>query len=119
MRGVLADTNLRPWIDSTLEGTGTWELVSTQGGTDRWEVIAKGTSGSSAAELTDHFGKVCTTQGKWTSVQTAATGAPGETISRWTFNGRDGKPWNGTLTVTTVAAEPGTYSVKLIIARVG
>ncbi|HEX4826311.1 MAG TPA: DJ-1/PfpI family protein [Candidatus Polarisedimenticolaceae bacterium] len=110
-RGTLADTQIETWIDASLDGTGDWEIVSTQGGTDRWEVVAKGTSRLSAAELSDHFGKVCTKEGKWTSV-------PGST-SRWKFTGRDGKPWGGTLLVESLPGAAGKYSVKLTIVREG
>jgi putative intracellular protease/amidase/DNA-directed RNA polymerase subunit RPC12/RpoP len=111
VRGNLADTQLAPWIDSSLDAVGKWDLVSTEGTTDRWEVVATGTSKLSAAELTDHFGKVCTAEAKWTSV-------PG-TAGRWTFTGRDGKPWSGTLNVQALAGDGGKYSVKLAIAREG
>lgn len=118
-RGTLADTQIESWIDSSLDGTGTWELVSTQGGTDRWEVVAHGASNLSAAELADHFGKICATQGKWKSVGTPSAASDPATVSRWTFGGRDGKPWNGTLTVRALSGEAGKYSVTLVIARVG
>ena len=110
-RGTLADTQLASWIDTSLDGTGTWEIASTEGSSDRWEVVASGTSKLSAAELTDHFGKVCTSQAKWTSV----AGSSG----RWTFTGRDGKPWKAALTVRTLPEAAGKYSVKLAIAREG
>jgi hypothetical protein len=105
-----ADTELESRIDSSLTDRHV-ELVSTQGGTDRWEIVATGTSRLSAAELSDHFGKVCTAQGKWRR----RPGAP----SRWKFTGRDGKAWDGTLVVQALSSDAGKYSVKLTIARVG
>jgi putative intracellular protease/amidase len=119
VRGALADAQILPWIDSTLDSVGTWNLVSTQGGTDRWEVVAKGTSRLSASELTDQFGKVCMTQGKWASVKSPASDSPLKATSRYTFTGRDGKPWNGTFIVEGLAAVPGTYNLTLAIARAG
>ena len=56
VRGALADAQFAAWIDSTADGIGHWSLVSTQGGTDRWEVVAEGTSDLSAAEVLDHIG---------------------------------------------------------------
>ncbi len=118
-RGALADRELESWIDGSLDGAGTWSLVSTEGGTDRWDVVATGTSKLSAAELADRFGTACTTQAKWKSVKAPAAGAAGANTSRYTFTGRDGKPWTGTLSVQAVAGEAGKYTVALSIARVG
>ena len=119
VRGTLADTQLQPWIDNTLDGTGTWNIVSTQGGTDHWEVVATGSSRLSGAELTDRFGTVCTSQGKWTRVPAAAGGSASDTTSRWKFTGRDGRPWNGTLLVRAMPGGSGQYSVTLTIAKQG
>jgi putative intracellular protease/amidase len=116
-RGTLADTQLEPWIDSTLEGTGTWTLATTEGGTDRWEVVASGSSRLSAAELSDHFGKVCTTQGHWKSVEAPVAPSTAAAVSHYSFTGRDGKPWTGTLTIQALPRETGKYSVALVIAR--
>jgi hypothetical protein len=116
-RGTLADTQIESWIDSSLEGTGTWKLVSTQGGTDRWEVVARGTSKLSAADLVDHFGKICEAQGKWKSIEPPSARGALSTVTTWTFTGRDGKPWSGALTVRALAGDAGEYSVTLAIAR--
>jgi putative intracellular protease/amidase len=118
-RGTLADTQVASWIDDSLDGTGTWDLVSTEGGTDRWEVVSTGTSNLSATELSEHFGTICTSRGKWKSVQAPAAASAQATTSRWTFDGRDGKPWTGTLNVKAVAGAEGKYTVKLTIARIG
>jgi hypothetical protein len=37
----------------------------------------------------------------------------------WKFDGRDGKPWAGTLTLEPAANANAKYEVKLTIARVG
>jgi putative intracellular protease/amidase len=114
VRGALADAQLADWIDSTADGIGHWSLVSTQGGTDRWEVVAEGTSDLSAADVLDHIGTKLVSLGKWTSVPASAAGT-----SRWRFTGRDGKAWNGTMTVQASPGEAHRYTLKLAIARVG
>jgi putative intracellular protease/amidase len=119
VRGGLGDTQLTPWLDSTVDGTGHWDVVSTNGGTDRWEVVAEGTSNLTPAALLDHIGKGCATEGKWTSVPPSAATSEAANSSRWTFTGRDGKPWNGTLTVSAAPAAEHKYTLKLWIARAG
>jgi putative intracellular protease/amidase len=114
VRGALADAQLIGWIDSTADGIGHWRLVSTQGGTDRWEVVAEGTSDLGAAEVLDHIGTKLVSLGKWTSIPASAAGT-----TRWKFAGRDGKPWNGTMTVLASPGEAHKYTLKLAIARVG
>ena len=115
VRGLLADANLLPWIDTSIDGTGTWDLIRTEGGTDRWDVEARGTSKLSAAELVDRFGKSCTTEGGWKAATSAGSTPAGS--GRWTFSGRDGKPWTGTLRVEAIDGTAGTYNLKLTIAR--
>ena len=117
VRGSLADTEFESWMAPAVDGTGRWELVSTQGGTDRWEVVVEGTSDLSAAELLDRLGKSCTTQGTWTSVAAPAGGPAAATSSRWTFTGRDGKPWTGTLSVLAPSGAAHTYTLTLSVAR--
>jgi putative intracellular protease/amidase len=93
-RAALAD-RLIPEVG--LDALGRWELVRTHGGTDGWEIIARGTSDLSAAELSDRVGRNLVQNGKWNPAP-AQSGASGET-THWTFTGRDGRPWKGTLTI--------------------
>ncbi len=116
-RGALADMNLQPWIDTSLDDVGTWRLISTQGGTGRWEVIAEGTSKLTAAELTARFEKSSVSQAKWTRVKDAGATTTSDITSHWTFTGRDGKPWKGTLTVQPKPGVAGEYAIRLEIAR--
>jgi putative intracellular protease/amidase len=116
VRGALADMNLEPWIDSSLDDVGKWRLVSTQGGTARWQVVAEGTSTLTPTELTDRFGKTSTSQAKWKRLPDDAPSASG-TTSHWAFTGRDGKPWKGTLTVQPKPGAAGELVVRLEIAR--
>ncbi len=119
VRGALADMNLRSWIDSSLEGTGRWSLVSTHGGTERWEVVAEGRSDLTARELTERFGQASTSLAKWTRAPDGAAPSSDRVTSHWTFAGRDGKPWKGTLTVEPRPGPPGNYVLRLEIARAG
>lgn len=119
VRGVLADTNVRPWIDGSLDGAGRFRLLKTEGGTDRWEIVARGTSELSAGALTERFAKACESKGGWSRVKDPGAGSPPSVTSRWTFTGRDGKPWGGTLTVQPSAGAAGEYTLTLSIARSG
>jgi putative intracellular protease/amidase len=109
VRGTLADTNLMPWLDTLLDGTGTWTIARTEGGTDRWEVEGRGTSKLQAQELMADMSRTLTTEAKWAPV-------PGST-GRFTFTGRDGKPWTAAASIDPVEAHPGTFVAKLRISR--
>lgn len=119
VRGVLADVNVLPWIDSSLDGAGTWRLVSTEGTTDHWEIVAEGTSDLSAAELNERFGKACATRGNWTRVEAAGAKPSSEFASRWTFVGRDGKPWRASFAALAVPGTPRQFTLKLTLERAG
>src|SRR2546426_1747490 len=113
-RGALAD-RLIPDLD--LDDLRTWTVVSTEGGTDRWEIIVRATSDLSAADLMDRLDRALAARGKWTSVKATAAASSSPLTSGWKFSGRDGKPWTGTLTIQTVPGETGQYTAKLNIAR--
>lgn len=110
-RAALAD-RLIPEVD--LGAVGAWTVVSTQGGTDRWETVLRGTSDRSAAELSDYFGKALTEKGKWTRQAGAGASSPN---TAWKFSGRDGKHWTGMLTIEPVAGESHAYQARLKIER--
>ncbi len=114
-RAALAD-KLIPDID--LNSLDTWDMVSTEGGADRWEMVVRATSDLSAAELIDRLGKALAERGKWTNVKSAAARPASRLASDWTFSGRDGKAWTGTLTVQAMPGESGRYTATLKIARV-
>jgi putative intracellular protease/amidase len=115
-RAALAD-RLIPEVD--LRPVGDWTIESTQGGTDRWETVLRGTSDRSASDLIDYFGKAFIERAKWTRQSgPAATGGAPSPTSAWKFAGRDGRPWNGTLTVAPIAGQSHGYEARLTIARV-
>lgn len=114
-RAALAD-RLIPDFD--IRAVGDWTIVSTQGGTDRWETVLRGTSDRSAAELSDYFGKAFIEKGKWTRQAVAgAAGSASSPTSAWKFTGRDGRLWTGTLTVEPIAGESRAYQARLKIER--
>lgn len=114
-RATLADM-LIPDVD--LGQIGDWTVVSTQGGTDRWEVVVRGTSDRNAGELSEFLGKGFIEKGKWTPRANAAAASRASALKTdWSLAGRDGKPWNATLTVEPVAGEARTYQARLTLAR--
>jgi putative intracellular protease/amidase len=118
-RGALADMNLGPWLDAALDGTGTWEVASTEGDRDHWQLEGRGASPLPRAELAARLGKGLVREAHWTPAPPAAAGGSPGTVSRWTFTGRDHRPWSGTLEVAATSGEPGRYALKLTISRAG
>ena len=115
VRGALAD-KLIPELG--LEKIGKWDVVRTEGGTDRWDLEVRGTSESSAVELRDYLDRAFVTAGKWTNVEAAAT-ASSSPSSRWSFKDRDGKPWSGTLKIESLPGAGREYTANISIARAG
>lgn len=115
-RAALAD-RLIPDID--LDGVGDWSIVSTQGTTERWDIVVRGTSDLGAADLLERVGRAFATEGRWTGVARAAAAAATPGRRDWTFSGPDGRPWNGRLSVEAVPGLSGTYTMTLSIARAG
>jgi len=113
-RAALAD-RLIPDVD--LRALGETTIVSTQGGTDRWETVLRVTSDHSASELSDAIGRAFVEKGKWTAQpKPARAGAGGAVATNWRLPSRDGRPWNGKLTVEPAPGDARTYQVKLTIA---
>lgn len=113
-RAALAD-RLIPRID--LSPIGKWDVASTQGGTDRWELVLRGSSDQSAAEVMEYIGRALAANGKWTSVKATETRSSAPLTSGWKFRGRDGAGWTGTLRIEAVAGESRQYTMKLTITR--
>lgn len=115
-RAALAD-RLIPHLD--LAATGQWNIESTQGGTDRWELVLRGRSNRDIAALADYFAHALTTNGKWTSVQPGKPASASLAASDWKLRGRDGKEWTGSLKIQPVSGESHQYTATLIVARAG
>jgi putative intracellular protease/amidase len=113
-RAALAD-RLIPDIE--VHGIGTWEVVRTEGGTDRWEKALRGTSDLGAAEILDRVGRELAANGKWTMAAAAEKGTSSRASSDWKFSGRDGEPWTARLTIQAVPGEAHRYDSLLTIQR--
>lgn len=115
-RAALAD-RLIPRVD--MNAIGNWEVASTQGGTNRWELVLRGTSDRSAAQVMEHISRALTADAKWTSVKTADSGSTAPLTTVWKFRGRDGAGWTGTLRIEPIPGESRQYTMKLTILRAG
>jgi len=125
-RAALAD---RMIPDLDLDDLGSWVLIRTQGGTDRWETVARTTSSLSAVELRDRIGEKLAAGGNWTkataagSVSRAGSEASraGSEASRagsdWSFRGRDGSGWTGRLAIETAPGRSRGCIATLTIRR--
>jgi putative intracellular protease/amidase len=111
-RAALAD-RLIPRID--LDAVGHWDYISTQGGTDHWEIVLRGTSDLGPAPLMEHIARDLTAHAKWTRAATP-TGAPA-TGSQFRLAGHDGRPWRATLVLLPPAGATRTYTLRLTLAR--
>ena len=100
-RAQLADMQI-PEVD--LDSIGHWEYVRTEGGIDRWELVVRGTSDRTPAQVAEYVGRELESKGKWTR-----TGA-----GHWKFTGRDGKAWKATL---AVEANQNVYTATLRLSR--
>jgi len=109
VRAALAD-RLIPDLGLASNGDP-WDLVSTEGNNDRWENVYQGKSEKTLAGLAEWIEKACVTGGKWTR-----NGGGGGT-SLWAFTGKDGKAWEGDVTVREGSGGAHRYIVTVRIAR--
>jgi len=115
VRAALADRQI-PDVD--MDSMGDFHVVSTQGTTDHWAIVVRGKSKLTTPELNERIGKEFVTKGKWESVPSNGQSS-GAMKSAWKFSGRDGKPWNGEVTVEPVQGADHEYDVMLRVARSG
>lgn len=94
---------------------GTWEIVSTQGDADRWEMVFDWTYDRSVPEAMNHIEKAFEAA-NWTPVD---AGRAEGTARRWKFRGRDGKPWTGALTLRPIAGARNRYTATMTVERAG
>jgi putative intracellular protease/amidase len=112
VRAALAD-RLIPILSIPKE-YGTWDLASTEGGTDRWERVFRGRSKKSAGELREYFEKICATDGQWTKESRGTDGT-----SKWKIRGKDGKTWSGSLSVRETPDKSGQFTVAVKVVKRG
>jgi putative intracellular protease/amidase len=88
--------------------------LSTEGGTENWEVNWQVQGATSAADILKAVESKLATDGKWVK-QTAAK--PDATKSAWKFADEKGAVWSGSAAVQEVAGEKNRFLVTLKIAR--
>jgi putative intracellular protease/amidase/DNA-directed RNA polymerase subunit RPC12/RpoP len=122
-RGALAEA-LIPDLD--LDSLGRFTIVSTEGGADRWQIVASAKTELSGHDLLEKIGQALARQGSWKSVPVAASAPAGAgssmssaASSAWKFSDAAGKPWTGILSIEAGAAGEGDYTARLNIARAG
>jgi hypothetical protein len=112
VRASLADLQI-PKVDLT--GVGKWDVVRTEGDTRRWELVMAGTSSLGASELMRRLDQALS-EHRWTRVQSSNASSDG---SSWRFNGSDGKPWKGTVKITSAGGDGHQYTATVSVARAG
>ncbi|HMK39520.1 MAG TPA: hypothetical protein VK569_09270, partial [Bacteroidota bacterium] len=96
------------------EEYGTWDLISTQGGRDQWELALGGKSDKSTSELIDHIDKDFGTKAQWTKVSGWTDGT-----SQWSLKATDGKMWTATVTVHERSRENHQFLLKVRVSTAG
>ncbi len=112
VRAALAD-NLIPNINAGPE-YGTWDYESTEGGTDHWQKVFRGTTTKTVRELTDFLEQGLITNGTWAIKKKWVDGT-----SEWTLKGTDGKPWTGTVSVKGTPGSGNEFTITFKIAKNG
>lgn len=116
-RANFADYHVRKIFGTSLnleapEGTEV-RVLSTEGGTESWEVNWQAEGAASAAEILKMIDGKLAAGGKWTK-QTAAKDG---TKSAWKFTDEKGTIWTGSTGVQDVAGEKNRFLITLKIAR--
>ena len=112
--GALAIRQI-PNVD--LHDYGTWEVVSTDGNEDHWELVLHWKYTGSATEAMGRIGRALEEDGKW--VPAGKGGSDPGTERQWTFRGNDGKPWKASLRYDAVAGASDQYTTVLKVNRNG
>jgi putative intracellular protease/amidase len=111
VRGALAD-RLIPDINLGAD-YGKWDIVSTEGGTDNWESVFRGTSKKSATELMDHLAAPFAARGDWTAVSGGSGGS-----REWRLKDKDGTSWRGFLTIQESSSKSHEFEVRVKISKI-
>ncbi len=113
-RAALADHQI-PAIQ--LDDVGKWNLVRTEGDTNRWDIVLSGHSDLATPDLMGRIEQALA-KGKWVKVSSAGTN-PASRTSTWRFTGTDGKPWKATLKLEGLAGAGHERTAALSVARAG
>lgn len=113
VRAALADKYLR----NTYNFMRSFErqVVSSNGGVERWENKWKLTADISATEILAQLNDNFATIDGWSQQDGAKT--KGTMRSLWQFAGNDGKTWRSIASVETVASEKNKFIVSVQVAR--
>lgn len=114
-RPSLAD-RMVPNLDVQKEAgaVGPWEVVSSEGGADRWEIVVKGQSMLDAVGILRGIGQALESKAGWAPVASQSAGEP---HAAWTFGDLEGRPWKGALSVQPLAGASQHFTVTLAIAK--
>jgi putative intracellular protease/amidase/DNA-directed RNA polymerase subunit RPC12/RpoP len=124
VRAALADRYLPDARHSgVLQGTQA-EMISTEGGTDHWELKILVSDPKSAAEIIDVLSnrlKSGTSHTRGPVVLSAATGNESASSSqiKWTFTDDQGRGWRGLAVAEPSPASKGKFILSLKLARAG
>ena len=113
-RAAMAD-QLIP--DVPMESLGTWNVIRTEGDTNRWELVMEGSSELAADALLDRLTQELASRGHWRDAGEHG-GTPART-RKLSFAGRSGEPWSGTMSIEPRSGGSHEYTLKLTIARSG
>jgi putative intracellular protease/amidase len=109
VRAALADKVIPPLYLTA--DYGTWDLVSTEGGNDHWEMVLRGASTKSVAEFVDHIDKDFEAK-EWAKSAPWADGT-----SHWKMSTKDGKAWDGTVTVRDNPGAKHLMTLSIAVSR--
>jgi len=111
-RATLADHQI-PEVQ--LDDLGDWTVVRTEGDTNHWNIVVSGQSKLAAADLMGRL-ETALSGTKWKKLDSRSPASAART-SHWRFNGTDGKPWTGTLSVDPGSGHDGV-TAGIAVARV-
>jgi putative intracellular protease/amidase len=118
-RAALADRHVRKIFGRMLRiespAVTNSTVLSTQGGTDGWEVVWEVESASPASELLKDFDRRLAGSAGWRARVGGA--AAGTNASTWDFSGEDNSAWSGRASVNPLLGASGKFTVTLRIER--
>ncbi len=118
-RASFADAHVRKifGVGLNIEAPAGTEMrvLSTEGGTENWEVNWQAQGATSAADILKTINEKLAANGKWTRQGDAK--ADGGMKSSWKFTDEKGTIWTGSTSVQDVAGEKNKFLVTLKIAR--
>jgi transcriptional regulator GlxA family with amidase domain len=119
-RASFADLHLRRLFGRRLRldvpGGGESRLLSTEGGTDRWQVRWELATATPLADLEAALARLLADRGRWTPRGAAA----GFGLAReWTFTDAERRPWNAWVELQPLSRRRGEYAMSVRIERTG